>query len=68
MHSTVYSSNIQVSFPNQEILFFPSNLKGFTKRDVSVHSDQSGTHNVIRFSGVLSDIENEERICPRLRS
>lgn len=64
MHSTVYSSNIQVSFPNQEILFFPSNLKGFTQRDVSVHSDQSGTHNVIRFSGVLSDIESEERICP----
>ena len=64
MHSTVYSSNIQVSFPNQEILFFPSNLKGFTQRDVSVHSDQSGTHNVIRFSGVLPDIENEERICP----
>lgn len=64
MHSTLHSSNIQESISNQEVLFLSSNLKGFTQHGVSTHSDQSGKHSVICFSGVLSDLENQERVCP----
>ena len=64
MDSNVHSSNIQVSFSDQEVFFLPSSLKGFVGRDVSVHSDQSQTRQVICFSGVLLDLEDGERICP----
>ncbi len=64
MDSNVHSSNIQVSFSDQEILSLPPSLKGFVGRDVSVHSDQSQTRQVICFSGVLLDLEDGERICP----
>ena len=64
MYSTVHPSNIQASFSQKEVLFFPSNLNGFTQRDVAVFPDKSGTHSVIRFSGVLSDLVDKERVCP----
>ena len=63
MYSTVHSSNIQDSFSNQGFLFLPSNLKGFTQLGVSTHSDQSETRSVICFSGVLSKLQDSERVC-----
>ena len=64
MYSNLRSSNIQESISNQETLFIPSSLKGFTQHSVSTHPDQSGEHSVICFSGVLSELEDKERVCP----
>ena len=64
MDSNVHSSNIQVSFSDQEILSLPSSLKGFVGRDVSVHSDQSQTRQVICFPVFFSVLKTRKESAP----
>lgn len=68
MFSTNSSQTFQVPTPAEGILYLPSSLAGFTQHSYSVHQDISMTHTVFKCSGSLSDLTDEERICPECGS